>query len=72
MVFNKAGLVRCEMLSEDDLENIDGMGNHLQGFEEDGDDEVAFLPRATDPSTKDRKRLEFADKVPLAERLLAE
>jgi hypothetical protein len=61
------------MLFEDGLENINEMGNYLQGIEEDGDEEVAFLPGATDPSTiEDRKRLKFADKDPLADRLMAE
>jgi hypothetical protein len=45
--------------SEESDEDLAGLGNHLQGVEESGDEEVAFLPAGTTDSgaTEDRKCL---------------
>jgi hypothetical protein len=53
-------LVICEILPENGIENFDGVKSHLQGIKDAGDDEVAFLLRATDPeASEDRKCLKL-------------
>jgi hypothetical protein len=54
------------MDTEEDGEDVGGLGSHLQGIEEGGDEEVAFWPGQVDSgAVADRKRLDKLIQEPL-------
>jgi hypothetical protein len=49
------------MDTEEVKEDVGGLGSHLQGIEEEGDEEVAFWPGQADSgAVEDRKRLKLS------------
>jgi hypothetical protein len=56
-------LVKCEVGARKDNEDLEKLGNYLQG-EEGGDEEVAYWPGIADSgAAEDRKRLRLTMKM---------